>query len=170
MNNAKADFLLPLIAAEIQPEALPGDLLASPAEKLFPDARDAKAALAGHLLLLGHWDLSHRISQDVESREGSYWHGIAHRIEPDSANAGYWFRRVGEHPIFRVLYKDAETLLASTKTGWRLKNSWDPYLFIKWCDEARSLPGSEKYLVACQIQRLVCEHLFSWCAVKTKDF
>ena len=62
-------------------------------KKLFPHARDAPAALSGLVLMAGHWDLSHQIAQDISSREGSYWHAIAHRIEPDSPNSGYWFRQ-----------------------------------------------------------------------------
>ncbi len=84
--------------------------MSTPVEELFPDARDGKAALAGLFLLYGHWDLSHQISQDVTSREGSYWHAIAHRLEPDSWNSSYWFRRVGEHPIFSGLYYGCESL------------------------------------------------------------
>src|SRR3954451_5018344 len=78
------------------------------AATLFPGARDANAALSGLLLLLGGWEQSHEISQDNPSPEGSYWHAIAHRIEPDSSNAGYWFRRVGVHPVFANLHGEAE--------------------------------------------------------------
>ncbi len=166
-----ADFQnLPLSASECVPKELPAGLMSTPAEQLFPDARDSMAALAGLLLLYGHWDLSHQVSQDVASREGSYWHAIAHRIEPDSWNSGYWFKRVGEHPIFPRLYADCEALLDPSKTGWRLESTWNPSLFIEWCDEARPLRGSEKHALACRIQRLECDHLFSWCSLKTKDF
>jgi hypothetical protein len=165
-----ADFqTLPLTAAECKRKNLPAGLMATSAEQLFPHARDAKAALAGALLLYGHWDLSHQVAQDVETREGSYWHAIAHRIEPDSWNSGYWFRRVGEHPIFNALFKDAENVLAAAKTGWRLKKSWDPYLFIEWCDEARGTSNAEKIRAACAIQRLECEHLFHWCSLNGLD-
>ena len=162
-----ADFqTVPLNASECKPKDLPAGLMSTPPERLFASARDAKAALAGLLLLYGHWDLSHQVSQDIESREGSYWHAIAHRIEPDSSNAQYWFRRVGEHPIFGSIYDDAKTLLASANIGWRLKGSWDPFLFIAWCDEARKHPGSEEHRLAGEIQRVECDRLFSWCTAK----
>jgi hypothetical protein len=165
-----ADFqTLPLTASEWKPKDLPADVLSTPADELFPQARDAQAALAGVLLLYGHWERSHEIAQEMNTREGSYWHGIAHRIEPDSANAGYWLRRVGEHAIFPALYKDVEALLAASKTNWRLKDAWEPSLFIAWCDEARGLPGSEKHWIASQIQRVECERLFAWCAMKADD-
>jgi len=160
--QSRADKPIPLTASEFIPHDLPADLISTPAEELFPHARDAKGALAGLLLIAGHWDLSHQVSQDVPSREGSYWHAIAHRVEPDTSNAGYWFRKVGPHPIFSELYLDAKNLLG-------LKNGWDPQLFLKWCDEARQLPNGKKAQIALQIQRLECDRLFSWCALKTND-
>ncbi|MFO0222939.1 MAG: hypothetical protein ACK56E_06450, partial [Planctomyces sp.] len=60
--------------------------------------------------LLLYWDFaeeSHQISQTMERRgnprTADYWHGIMHRREPDAGNAGYWFRRVGDHPVLRQL-------------------------------------------------------------------
>ena len=135
-------------------------------ESLFPAARNANAALSGLLLLLGCWDESHRVSQDIPSAEGSYWHAIAHRIEPDSSNSGYWFRRVGEHPIFRELHREASTILERVPEGhWRLGPSWDPFLFNKWCDEARAQRG-EKERVATEIQQIEWQLLFEWCAAR----
>ena len=43
------------------------------------------------------------MAQDLETQEGSYWHAIVHRQEPDAGNSGYWFRQVGKHPIFPAL-------------------------------------------------------------------
>jgi hypothetical protein len=117
------------------------------------------------LLLVGCWDESHELSQGIESCEGSYWHAIAHRIEPDSSNAGYWFRRVGEHPTFAELHRRASEILERRHAPWELKPAWDPFLFIKWCDEARQAPGSDKEQAALKIQRAEWDLLFEWCAV-----
>jgi hypothetical protein len=167
--QTRADNLIPLSASEFQPQELPPELTSLNPTELFPRARDAKAALSGLLLVAGHWELSHQVSQDIESREGSYWHAIAHRIEPDSSNAAYWFRRVGEHPIFPLLREDSAALLNAAPCAWTLKKDWDIRLFIEWCDEARTLPGSPKHRSAQQIQYAECNRLFSWCALKTKD-
>ena len=58
---------------------------------------------AGLLQVFDFWDASHEAAQqadDLGERDASaYWHGIAHRREPDPGNAAYWFRRVGRHPV-----------------------------------------------------------------------
>ncbi|EMI22828.1 hypothetical protein RMSM_00237 [Rhodopirellula maiorica SM1] len=58
---------------------------------------------SGLWLLAGDLDRSHRISQDIDEKEGSFWHGIMHRREGDFSNAKYWFRRVGKHPVISQL-------------------------------------------------------------------
>ncbi len=130
----------------------------------FPDARAAAAALSGLLLRAGCWEESHEVLQHIASSEGSYWHAIAHRMEPDSSNAAYWFRRVGEHPIFGELNRDASEILKAYDSRRRLKPVWDPFLFIAWCDEARKAPGSELERAGVEIQRREWELLFGWCA------
>jgi hypothetical protein len=55
----------------------------------------ARACLAGLWLYHGFLDESHRISQALHGRDGSYWHGIMHRREGDFANAKYWFAAPG---------------------------------------------------------------------------
>ncbi len=143
------------------------DFLAAGAKKLFPEARSPQAALSGLLLLTGCWEQSHEVSQDIETPDGSYWHGIAHRMEPDSANATYWFRRVGEHAIFPELRERAIGILEQSGVQqWKLATVWDPYLFLEWCDEARRKPGSKEEQAACKMQGAEWELLFAWCAAQ----
>ncbi len=66
-------------------------------------------------LLAGELDRSHEVSQSLTSAEGSYWHGIMHRREGDFWNAKYWFRKVGEHPVFEQLA--AQIARASSEDG-----------------------------------------------------
>jgi hypothetical protein len=133
--------------------------------QLFPEARDATAAFSGLLLLLGGWTESHEAAQDISTQEGSFWHAIVHRMEPDSSNSSYWFRQVGQHPIFPVLRAEAADLIHQEReTDWELETMWDPFLFIHWCEEGRRTPGSAKERLARRIQRAEWNLLFQWCA------
>lgn len=165
-----ADAFLPLTRS---PEAQTNNdvraLLAVSAANLFPGARHPDAALSGLFLLLNFWEKSHGISQDIHSREGSYWHGIAHRIEPDASNAGYWFRKIGDHPIFPELHRQAQGIFnqeraISGNVPWQLKGEWNPFLFIDWCDEARAKPNSPEERLTLQMQKAEWQLLFQWCA------
>jgi hypothetical protein len=131
--------------------------------ELFPGAaRTARLALAAGLLLVhDFWDLSHQAAQQAddlgERRFSAYWHGIAHRREPDAGNAAYWFRRVGRHPLFSRLAADARPLLDShgdaALTGSILSGgSWNPMAVIDLCTSAR--PGPDRARLALALQRL----------------
>lgn len=130
---------------------------------LFPSSRHPQEALSGLLLRLNCWEKSHQLSQELSTVEASYWHGIAHRLEPDYGNAGYWFRRVGQHPIFPQLQARAAEILADQHTRWRLKESWDPFLFIRWCEEASGSRDGSRQTAALAIQKAEWELLFEWC-------
>ena len=109
-------------------------------------ARIHESARAGLYLRAGFWDEAHEVAQDIASADGSYWHAIVHRQEPDAGNASYWFRRVGAHAIFPELAKQAEEIEPS------LSGSWDPYRFIDYCERASRQPGSELERRAIAIQ------------------
>ena len=63
----------------------------------------ADGCLAGLWLLHGFLDESHEISQSLKTVEGSFWHGIMHRIEPDFWNSKYWYRQVGSHQVIDAM-------------------------------------------------------------------
>lgn len=130
------------------------------ARTLFHRAYAPEAALSGLWLYFSCLDEAHEIAQDVGSPEGSFWHGIMHRQEPDPANAGYWFRRVGQHPIFPALQAEAQRMGAS----WSQDNRWDPYAFIDFCEQARRRPGGADEQLALQVQRTEWQLLFDYCA------
>lgn len=160
---ASSPGLLPLTKTALRPHPEACNLQSLDAATLFPGAPHQQAALAGLLLRLGCWAESHTVAQDIHSAEGSYWHGISHRMEPDSANAAYWYRRVGSHPIFPDLLHAASEILASDAPGhWRLKTAWDPFQFIEWCDEARETGGHAE-AAAIAIQMAEWQLLFRWC-------
>ncbi len=127
--------------------------------ELFPDAlRPARLALAAGLLqIYNFWEASHEAAQQAddlgETRVSAYWHGIAHRREPDPGNAGYWFRRVGRHPIFTRFQAEARPLLdRNSGLAARLLpgHAWDPFAFIDLCTRAKG----EDAEIARGLQRL----------------
>lgn len=128
------------------------------AQQLFPDSYSPEAALSGLYLYFGGYDESHSLSQEIASPEGSFWHGIMHRQEPDPANAGYWFRRVGEHPVFPALRDAAEA------AGFSVREKWDPFSFIDFCDRAGRKPGSREEKTAMAVQLAEWQLLFDYCA------
>ncbi len=123
------------------------------AAQLFPGARAPEAALCGLYVYFSCFDEAHGIAQDIPSAEGSYWHAIVHRQEPDAGNAVYWFRQVGTHPIFPALARAAGG-----------EGQWDPFAFIDLCEQARRQPGSELEARARAVQLVEWQRLFDWCA------
>ena len=114
------------------------------------------SARAGLYLYAGYWDEAHETAQDIHTPDGSYWHAIVHRQEPDAGNASYWFRRVGKHPIFPALAKRAAGI-DPTFSG-----PWDPYAFIEHCEEAVR-QGGELERRAVAIQQAEYELLLDHC-------
>jgi hypothetical protein len=125
-------------------------------------AKVPKVARAGLYLRAGFWDEAHEIAQDIASAEGSYWHAIVHRQEPDAGNASYWFRQVGAHAIFPELARRAAEIEPS------LAGSWDPFRFIDYCGRASGQPGSETERRAIAIQEIEWELLFAHCQTEPR--
>jgi len=142
--------LMPLVSPRNRDEALAAELR-RPASEIFPDAVKPEAAHAGLWLYCGYFDESHSIAQEIHTADGSYWHGILHRMEPDAWNAGYWFRRVGNHPLF------PQVRAAAKELGFA---NWDPFAFIDACDKAA--PYSQ--LLLQQVQLAEWQILFHSCA------
>jgi len=96
--------------------------------------------------------------QDIATPEGSYWHAIVHRQEPDAGNSAYWFRQVGAHAIFPAL-RDA-----AAEIGIPVGPRWNPQAFIDLCERAGQSPGSELERQAREVQRAEWQLLFDYCA------
>jgi hypothetical protein len=154
---------IPLVQGRGPSEEVAG-LARQPAQALFPEAASPDALLTGLLLLGGGWEDAHEAAQNLDTREGSYFHAIVHRMEPEAWNAAYWFRRVGKHPIFTELSAQAEHIVANRGlANFTAGSIWDPGAFIDFCEQALLQPESDMERAAIEIQRAEWELLMEWC-------
>ncbi len=157
--------LIPLVSGNCSSKPAKALLQGYTANQLFAGATAPQAALAGLWLYFSCFDECHEIAQDLDSPEGSFWHGILHRQEPDSGNSAYWFRRVGTHPIFRELCQTADEILKMYPDAeFRTGGKWDPFAFIMFCERARQQPNTSQEKAALEIQRAEWQLLFDHCA------
>ncbi|MFO0909553.1 MAG: hypothetical protein U0794_14560 [Isosphaeraceae bacterium] len=147
----RRDPRFPLLITAVGEKAIAG---------LFPEwHRAAQLSLcAGLALMHDFWETSHRFAQESEDLgekiTSAYWHGIAHRREPDEFNAAYWMKRVGKHKIHPDLATRAALLLGADRPQIASKlipgEAWDPLAFIHFCNEAE---GDDRRL-ALELQRV----------------
>lgn len=117
------------------------------------DRNMAAACRAGLWLAFNDLDESHEISQGLHTPEGSYWHAIMHRREPDPSNSKYWWVRVGAHPVLQQLVEQAPALRY---------NYTNPFDFVDFCEENRG-SGSGDETLARKVQLLEWQLLFAHC-------
>ncbi|MBA4189389.1 MAG: hypothetical protein C0467_15440 [Planctomycetaceae bacterium] len=113
----------------------------------------AACCRSGLWLAFNYLDESHKISQEVETRTGSFWHAIMHRREPDPFNSKYWWRRVGSHPVLDQLREQA------TPLGYTFTT---PEAFVDFCERVRDTDTPDEKL-AQQVQLLEWRLLFDHC-------
>jgi hypothetical protein len=131
------------------------------------DPQMAACCLSGLWLLHDFLDRSHGISQSIHTATGSFWHGIMHRREPDYSNAKYWFRKVGDHPVFEPLAGVARQLAEQHAAGQQAtfltaEATWDPFAFVDFCQTAITR-GSANEMLCRQIAKAEWELLFDHC-------
>ena len=149
-------------AAEAQLKALTVDTAF--AGKNVVDREMAEACISGAWLYHNFLDTSHTISQSIHTNTGSFWHGIMHRREPDFSNSKYWFRNVGDHPIFDDLNAEAAQIAKASSDApdfLTSQTAWDPYEFVDLCADALSgkLPADA---LCREIQQREWELLFDY--------
>jgi hypothetical protein len=129
------------------------------------DSQMAGCCLAGLWLLYDFLEAGHLICQEIETPSGSFWHAIMHRREPDYGNSKYWFRRVGNHPVYEPLAAAARELAGpedhATAESLRELSSWDPMLFVDLCrTNSAGGPGGN---LCRQVARAEWRLLFDYC-------
>ncbi len=153
--DANGSRLMPLVHGPCSSPQAQAALEILAQRKLLPES-----ALAGLYLYFSCWEEAHNIAQNISTPEGSYWHAIVHRQEPDAGNAGYWFGQVGAHPTFPALREEA------ARIGVDFGPRWNPVAFIEMCERARQEPGSDAERRALETQRAEWQLLFDYCAPK----
>jgi hypothetical protein len=137
-------------------EAMRAKLAALSDESFGPgvaDRRMAAACRAGLWLAFDFLDESHELSQEIDTPEGSFWHAIMHRREPDPANSKYWFRRMDDHPVLKSLREQSQSV------G---HNFTDPFTFVDFVERVRATVSADEE-VAKQAQMLEWNLLFDFC-------
>ncbi|MBI3208340.1 MAG: hypothetical protein HYZ37_05485 [Candidatus Solibacter usitatus] len=163
--DGNGDRLQPLALGVCSSVKAKAELGGTSAAALFPAARAPEAAFSGLWLYFSCLDESHSLSQEINTADGSFWHAIMHRQEPDPGNSSYWFRRVGQHSVFSGLAAAADRLCGEhPEGGFRMGSKWDPFAFIDFCEKARRKPGSAMETLALKIQRAEWQILFHSCA------
>ena len=150
-------------------EVLPKLEACSDEELLGGEVRDplmVQAVRAGLLLRADLSDPSHQESQALKTPEGSYWHGIMHRREPDYSNSKYWFRQLGDHPLFRQLADDLPSECSERPIFTNLVSggSWDPFYFVDLCASCEQGPRTELREQLEELQALEMDALLAYCA------
>lgn len=142
----------------------------------------AAATLAGLHIWNDNFASSHNICQALDNPTGAYWHAICHRREghkgdglaANLTNAGYWFRRVGDHPVYDIMLRSATGVLESSGSGFRwateaasalhAQRKWDPFALVDWFGQAEAGTISSATIALLEeIQWREIDLLTDWC-------
>lgn len=61
----------------------------------------------------GDWHRAHDAAQAADDSDGAWVHAHLHRVEGDSGNAGYWYRRAGQPVATAPLETEWVAIVAS---------------------------------------------------------
>lgn len=138
------------------------------AREFHPDSRRADLFLGSLLWWHDHLEATHALAQSIPDADGSYLHALMHRREPDYANAAYWFRRAGQHPVCQPLGTAGRDWLqarSESETATRLLHGgrWDSLAFLELCATAAREPESApRHRLARALQQLEFEVWLRW--------
>jgi hypothetical protein len=61
----------------------------------------------------GGWNEAHKIVQDEATADAAWVHAYLHRVEGDSANAGYWYRQASKPAAVDALETEWERITSA---------------------------------------------------------
>lgn len=123
-----------------------------------------RCCLAGLWLVQDFRDQSHVVSQSIETSSGSYWHALVHRREGDYPYTKYWFRRIGEHPVFEPLAESVTALVHESGEPipkFLAGGQWEPLAFVDALQQA--VQNGTGIGLCCAVQQAEWELLFDHC-------
>ena len=112
-----------------------------------------------------HADPAHDLVQDLTDADAALIHAIVHRREPDYWNAKYWFRRVEDHPVFRLLTPRVVALATTPELGLLLRQltlsgTLDPHALVDAVEDVAKRPiGATDAVFLRQVQLTETEAL-----------
>jgi len=89
------------------------DTFRSTLETGNPPEGSGKALRAMWYQARDDWDQAHRLAQAQNDADGAWVHAFLHRVEGDSANAAYWYRRAGKPPSAAPLAEEWEEIVTA---------------------------------------------------------
>jgi hypothetical protein len=150
-------------AKELLSSATPSGLIVG----MQKNIDDAKAMLAGLWLWHDWLDESHKVSQNLETPSGSFWHAIMHRREGDFSNSKYWYARCANHPALATLAVQAAAMInpyPADKSLLRIvRDGFDPNAFVDLVQHVHERTDDPHHRLAVELQRLEWRVLFEHC-------
>lgn len=154
-GNPQARTLL----ADLTPETVLG--------KPRRSINDAAAVLSGLWLRHDYLDESHRLSQDINTPSGSYWHAIMHRREGDFWNSKYWLNKCRGHPALGLISRHAADIINAAPASKDLLKltlgDFDAHGFVDLVEAIHTAPGDSRYPIVVALQQLEWRILFDHC-------
>ena len=63
------------------------------------------------------WDMAHNITQDIRTETAFWIHAYLHRVEGDTSNANYWYRKARKDPSSGTFESELDNIIKSIFTS-----------------------------------------------------